>query len=102
MNDDLNWGADKRLFPRLAAWIQSRLQITCMPHTEPASMTVAFPPLGVFINLPLVWKKPQQVPGAKVPIVPVLHLRLGWRRDMNSGEFYPTIAAKQMPRTFLW
>ena len=102
MNNDLNWGEDKRVFPRLAAWIQTRLQITWLPHVEPPSVAVALFPPCLFLNLPLFWKRPSKVWSAAVPIVPILHLRLGWRRDMNSGEFYPSIAGTVEERTKLW
>jgi len=99
---DLNWGDDERVFPRLAAWLQKWTQITWLPATEPISLTVAlFPPL-VVVNFPLIWREAKLVPGAAKPLHPVLHLRAGWRRDMNSGEFYLSFAAKAMPRTFLW
>jgi len=99
---DLNWGEDKRVFPELAAWIQQRLQITWMPHTEPPSITVALFPPCIFASVPLFWKAPTKVPHATVPLRPVLTFRFGWRRDMNSGEFYPSIALNQQDRTKLW
>ena len=110
---DLNWGEDKRVFPKLAARIQAALQITWLRHIEPPSVAVALFPPCVFINVPLFWKQPQTpafagmtplagLPSAETPITPVLHFRLGWRRDMNSGEFYPSIALKVEERTKLW
>ena len=100
--NDLNWGDDRRVFPRLAARLQRATQITWLRHVEPPSITLApFPPL-LIVNLPLWWKDEQKLPDARVPVVPVLHLRAGWRRDMNSGEFYLSFAAKIEERTKLW
>jgi hypothetical protein len=104
---DLNWGEDRRLFPKLAARIQAALQITWLRHIEPPSVAVALFPPCVFVNVPLFWKRAEipafaGMPMAEVPIVPVLHFRVGWRRDMNSGEFYPSIALKVEERTKLW
>ncbi len=100
--NDLNWGEDRRVFPKLAAWFQRRLQITWMPHTEPPSLALALFPPCLFLNVPLFWKAPKKLPDAAAPLRPVLHLRMGWRRDMNSGEFYPSAALKQEERTKLW
>jgi hypothetical protein len=105
--EDLNWGEDRRLFPSLAARIQAALQITWLRHIEPPSVAVALFPPCVFVNVPLFWKQAEipafaGMPMAEVPIVPVLHFRFGWRRDMNSGEFYPSIALKVEERTKLW
>jgi len=108
MNGDLNWGNDKRTFPRLAAWLQAHLRIAWLPHLEPPSVAVALFPPCLFINLPLFWRQPRPyLIGAVVdlagePVVPVLHLRLGWRRDMTNGVFYPSLAAKIEERTKLW
>ena len=107
-NDNLNWDDDKRTFSRLAAWIQRRFQIGWLPHLEPPSITVALFPPCLFANLPLFWRQPKPyligavVDPAGKPIVPVLHLRLGWRRDMSTGRFYPSAAAKIEDRTKLW
>jgi len=102
MNGDLNWGADSRLFPKFVGWLQTRTQITFLPHVEPFSVTLAiFPPLLV-VNFPLFWREAQKWWFADTPLKPSLHLRLGWRRDMNSGEYYLSAAAKVVSRALFW
>jgi len=99
---DLNWGDDRRIFPRLTAWLQSCLQITWLRHIEPASVCLAFFPPLLVINFPLFWRQSQKLWDAAIPVVPALHFRVGWRRDMNTGEFYPSAALKMEERTKLW
>ncbi len=102
--DDLNWGDDPRLFPRLTAWVQRWTQITRLRHVEPSSLTIALLPPLVVLNLafPLLWGKAVPVRDAAVELRPIQHFRLGWRRDMNSGEYYFTVAFKRLPRSMLW
>ena len=99
---DLNWGADKRPFPDLVAFVQKHTQITWLPHTEPPSITLALFPPSVIVQLPLLWAKPAQTPFAAASVRPSLHFRIGWRRDMNSGEYYLGAELKRIPRQRLW
>lgn len=99
---DLNWGTDRRLFPELVAWMQKRTQITWLPHIEPPSITVALFPPSLIVQVPLFWLAPELVLFASVPVRPSLHFRIGWRRDMNSGEYYLGAAIKRVPRQRLW
>ena len=103
-NGDLNWGSDKRVFPKLTAFIQKWTQITFLKNVEPSSATLTlFPPLLVVnFAFPFLWGKPVTVRDATVKLRPVRHFRVGWRRDMNSGEYYLTVAFKGIPRSMLW
>ena len=102
--NDLNWGDDERLFPRLTAWVQRWTQITRLRHVEPSSLTIALLPPLLVVNLgfPFLWGKAVPVRDAAVELRPVLHFRLGWRRDVNSGEYYLSAALKRLPRSMLW
>lgn len=101
MLDDLNWGTDKRFMPKVVRVIQKVTQITWLKHFEPPTLTVAIFPPCIFASIPLPLK-PQKLPDAEIPVRPSMHIRLGWRRDMNSGEFYLSAACKKMDRVRLW
>lgn len=101
-NQDLNWGDDKRTFPRIAAWLQRLTKFKL--SWEPPSITIGFFPPSLIINIPILWAKAETVvwPPAPVPVKPVVHFRIGWRRDMNVGMYFFTVALKREERTKLW
>ena len=79
-----NEGEDKRFLGWLICPIQRALSFKS--HTEPASITFAFP-FYLAINLPRLWVK--LVPQSKTEwgLRRVLHFHVGWRYDVN-GRLY--------------
>jgi hypothetical protein len=78
------------------------MEIKWLPNVEPVSLTVALLPPLLIVSLPLFWKAPVKISDALIPLKPVLHLRAGWRRDMNSGTYLLSFAAKVEERSKLW
>lgn len=104
----LNWGSDQRVLSGLAKWVQSHLSMTALPSTEPPSLTLALFPFLLVVNIPVPWLPAKHyLMGSVVDITghvihPVLHLHVGWRRDMSVGIYYPSAELKVMDRTKLW
>lgn len=81
----------------LQGWLKFRWKSEPVP-----SLTLALAPPLIILNVPLFWRKAEYIPHAQAPVVPVLHLRAGWRRDMNFGVYLFTLAAKVEERTKIW
>lgn len=94
-------GPDPRRLDWLICPLQDWLKFRWKSEPVP-SLTLALVPPLLVVNFPLFWRKAEAIPGALATTVPVLHLRAGWRRDMNFGVYLLTFAAKVEPRTQLW
>ena len=78
-NGDLNWGDDKRFFPRLTAFIQKWTQITFLKHVEPFGLPeIHVIPPEILFNFPLFWRKPHRITSQLLERFVVDIVRGGW------------------------
>ena len=98
-NGDLNWGDDKRIFPRLVAFIQKWTQITWMENVEAFSVELHFPP-EILFNIPLFWRKPHPITSQLLERFVVDLVRGGWitpergaslLEELRSGSFHKAV-----------
>jgi len=91
----VNEGTDSRIAGWLICWLQRLLSFSTT--YEPISFMVAFPPYFA-INFPIPFSRI-----TKWGVRKCVHIRFGWRYDMNAHVFiFPSAAIKDVGRAVFY
>ena len=95
-----NEGDDQRIMGWLICPLQRWLSFSTT--YEPLSIMVAFPPY-LAINIPIPFSKVSPSPPESWGLRRVLHLRIGWRYDVNAHTYiFPEAAIKTTDRAVFY